>query len=76
MVRAGVDSDGHIIYAGRAFHEGDMIPAKVIPDKNSAFVAYGGEEHPKEDFEVLRSGDFVWEFSSGGVVPEGKRVRL
>lgn len=34
-------------------------------------VAYGGEEHPKDDFEVLRSGDFVWEFCSAGAVPEG-----
>lgn len=33
MVRGGVDADGSVIYVGRAFHNGDMIPAKVIPDK-------------------------------------------
>ncbi|CAO1406268.1 unnamed protein product [Diamesa serratosioi] len=71
LVRAGVDADGAIIYAGRAFHQGEMIPAKVIPDKQLAFICYGGEEIPKEDFEVLRSGDFVWEFASNGSVPEG-----
>ncbi|XP_062540845.1 natterin-4-like [Armigeres subalbatus] len=71
MVRAGVDCDGSVIYAGRAFHEGEMIPAKVIPSKNACFIAYGGEEIPKEDFEVLRQGDFVWEFAANGVVPEG-----
>ncbi|XP_058459864.1 natterin-4-like isoform X2 [Malaya genurostris] len=70
MVRAGVDADGAIIYVGRAFHEGEMVPAKVIPSKNAAFICYGGEEILKEDFEVLRSGDFVWEFASNGVVPE------
>lgn len=34
----GNDSDGSPIYVGRAFHNGDQIPAKVIPSKN---VAYG-----------------------------------
>lgn len=71
MVRGGIDSDGTVIYIGRAFHEGDMIPAKVMPDKNAAYICYGGEEILKEDFEVLRSGDFVWEFSAGGTIPEG-----
>lgn len=70
MVRAGIDADGAVIYAGRAFHEGEMVPAKVIPSKNAAYICYGGEEILKEDFEVLRSGDFVWEFASNGVVPE------
>lgn len=48
-----------------------MIPAKVIPDKNTACVCYGGEEHYKEDVEVLRAGSFVWEFASSGNIPEG-----
>lgn len=34
----GNDSDGAPIYVGRAFHNGDQLPAKVIPSKN---VAYG-----------------------------------
>ena len=71
MVRGGVDSDGTVIYIGRAFHEGDMIPAKVMPDKQAAFICYGGEEHQKDDFEVLRTGSFVWEFAVSGTVPEG-----
>ncbi|XP_052895735.1 uncharacterized protein LOC128302926 [Anopheles moucheti] len=70
MVRAGVDCDGEVIYVGRAFHEGDMVPAKVIPTKNVAFVCHGGEEVLKEDFEVLRYGAFVWEYASNGSVPE------
>uniref|UniRef100_U5EST7 Putative cytoplasm n=1 Tax=Corethrella appendiculata TaxID=1370023 RepID=U5EST7_9DIPT len=71
MVRAGVDSDGSAIYVGRAFHEGDMVPAKVVPSKNCAFIAYGGEEILKEEFEVMRSGDFVWEFATNGAIPVG-----
>lgn len=70
-VRAGRDSDGAPIFAGRAFHEGDMLPAKVHPDKRVAYVGYGGEEIPKYEYEILRSGDFVWEFAAGGEVPIG-----
>lgn len=39
--------------------------------QNMAYVCYGGEEVEKEDFEILRHGDFVWEYSSCGAVPEG-----
>lgn len=70
-IRAGRDSDGCTIFVGRAFHEGDLLPAKVIPDKQLAYVCYGGEEHPKAEFEVLRSGDFVWEFATNGEIPLG-----
>lgn len=49
--------DGCSIYVGRAFHEGDMIPAKVIPDKNVAYVAWGGQEHPKSNYEVRKNSN-------------------
>jgi len=32
-----------------------MLPAKVIPDKNVAYVCHNGEEHPKGDFEVSKT---------------------
>ncbi|XP_003703042.1 natterin-3 [Megachile rotundata] len=68
-VSGGRDSDGCTIYVGRAFHAGDMLPAKVIPDKNVAYVCHNGEEHAKHDYEVLCQGEFAWEFCSNGSVP-------
>ncbi|XP_043265722.1 uncharacterized protein LOC122405220 [Colletes gigas] len=68
-VVGGRDADGTTIFVGRAFHEGDMLPAKVIPDKSVAYVCHNGEEHAKYDFEVLCLGEFAWEFSSNGEVP-------
>ncbi|XP_043507803.1 uncharacterized protein LOC122527572 [Frieseomelitta varia] len=68
-VVGGRDIDGSTIYVGRAYHEGDMLPAKVIPDKSVAYVCHNGEEHPKHDFEVLAQGEFAWEFCSNGSVP-------
>lgn len=51
-LHGGHDIDGAEIYVGRAFHEGDWIPAKVIPSRNVAYVAYGGGEHAKDNFQV------------------------
>lgn len=67
-IRAGTDADGSPIFAGRAYHEGDIVPAKVIPDKNIAYVCFGGEEVPKEVYEVLCTGTFVWEFATNGKI--------
>ncbi|KAF5305512.1 hypothetical protein FQA39_LY01603 [Lamprigera yunnana] len=70
-VHGGVDKDGSDIYVGRAFHEGDWIPAKVIPEHHIAYVAYAGEEHVKETFQVLCEQRFDWVASSGGHIPPG-----
>lgn len=70
-VRAGVDADGSNIFVGRAFHEGDLLPAKVVTDKGVAYVSFAGHEIPKYDFELLRFGSFAWEFASHGSVPDG-----
>lgn len=58
----GRDSDGSKIYVGRAFHNGDTLPAKVIPDKNVAYVCYNGEEHPKDNFEVSKKKERTFLF--------------
>ncbi|XP_066600369.1 natterin-3-like [Prorops nasuta] len=68
-ISGGRDIDGTTIYVGRANHDGDILPAKVIPDKNVAYVSYAGEEHAKHNFEVLCHSEFTWEFASNGNVP-------
>ncbi|XP_011300355.1 natterin-3-like [Fopius arisanus] len=73
-VAGGRDIDGSVIYVGRAYHCGDVIPAKVIPARNTAYVSHGGEEHAKSDFEVLCQPEFSWEFASNGVIPDGAVV--
>ncbi|XP_017758622.1 PREDICTED: uncharacterized protein LOC108549643 [Eufriesea mexicana] len=69
-ITGGRDIDGCAIYVGRAFHMGDMLPAKVIPEKQVAYVCHNGEEHAKYDFEVLCPGEFGWEFASNGSIPK------
>lgn len=70
-VRAGVDQDGTQIFVGRAYHEGDIIPCKIIPEKQACYIAYGGEEILKNEFEVLRTGELSWQFATNGDIPPG-----
>lgn len=70
-VRAGRDADGSPIYVGRAFHAGDMLPAKVVPALGVAFVSHSGQEITVDEYEILRTGDFVWEFAVNGEIPTG-----
>ncbi|XP_050311628.1 uncharacterized protein LOC126747168 [Anthonomus grandis grandis] len=70
-LQGGHDIDGSPIFVGRAYHEGDWIPAKVIPDKQVAYVAYGGAEHAKGQYQVLCEQRFDWVPTSGGHVPPG-----
>ena len=53
-VRAGEDHDGGEIFAGRAVHEGEVLPAKVTPAHGCAFVSFDGREHSKDDYEVCK----------------------
>lgn len=70
-MRGGRDADGATIFVGRAFHAGDLLPAKVIAERGLAYVSYAGGEHQVFDFEILKNGNFAWEFATHGHVPSG-----
>lgn len=36
-----------------AFHDGDQIPAKVLPSKQACYVSHNGLEVFKPNFEIL-----------------------
>lgn len=60
-VVAGADVDGAPIYVGRAYHEGDLVPAKVIPSKHVAYIPYNGQEVAKYDYHVRKLRRFETE---------------
>lgn len=64
-VVAGQDVDGATIYVGRAYHEGDLVPAKVIPSKRVAYIPYNGQEIPKYDYHVSTQNLNKFFFESG-----------
>ncbi|XP_064556474.1 natterin-3 [Drosophila montana] len=70
-VAAGHDSDGDTIFIGRAFYNNDMLPAKIIPNKGKAYVAYAGHEVELENYEVLSGHNYVWLPGANGEVPIG-----
>lgn len=49
-VMGGFDNEN--IYVGRAHHEGALIPGKVLSSHGVCYVAWGGGEHGKTDYEV------------------------
>lgn len=56
------------MFVSRAQHEGALIPGKALKSHGVAYIAYGGGEHPKEDYEVL-VGSGTWVTSSGSDIP-------
>ncbi|TMW40209.1 hypothetical protein DOY81_014711, partial [Sarcophaga bullata] len=69
-VIGGNDVDGDTIYVGRAFHEGDMLVAKVIPAKQIAFVPFRGAEIPKDHYEVLCGRNVCWRHCYNHIIPD------
>ncbi|KAM7345199.1 uncharacterized protein ACRADG_011595 [Cochliomyia hominivorax] len=59
-VLAGHDSDGSAIYVGRSWHEGQLIPSKVVPERNEAYVCYDGAEIKKSNIELLCGNNYTW----------------
>ncbi|KAF6207312.1 hypothetical protein GE061_018553 [Apolygus lucorum] len=69
-VVAGFDSDKVVLYAGRAVHEGSILPAKI--KANTAHVSFVGKEIVKTEFQVLISKDTSWRPTDSNVqIPEG-----
>uniref|UniRef100_A0A0A9YG15 Natterin-3 n=1 Tax=Lygus hesperus TaxID=30085 RepID=A0A0A9YG15_LYGHE len=75
-VHGGVDVNGMPIFVGRAWHHGDLLPAKVTPAHRCAFVTYGGRQKEEHHYEVLVSDHVAWRPCRGGgsIPPEAIRV--
>ncbi|TPP59290.1 DM9 domain-containing protein [Fasciola gigantica] len=68
---------GDGIYIGRLMHDGDMLPAKVVPRLGKAYVCHGGREHEYHSYEVLCDTKapgtqkcYLWEHARSGHVPK------
>jgi hypothetical protein len=70
-VLGGRDVDGSQIYVGRASHDGETIPCKVIPTKQVAYISYNGSEISKHNFDILIGNDVKWKKERNGKIPKG-----
>ncbi|KAL1434366.1 hypothetical protein MTO96_011985 [Rhipicephalus appendiculatus] len=50
-VSGGTDLQGEETFVGRAAHDGDVLPGKVVPSRGVCYVAYGSCEHGYEDYQ-------------------------
>ncbi|XP_075534725.1 uncharacterized protein LOC142569399 [Dermacentor variabilis] len=69
----GGEDSGETIYIGRAVHNGEVIPGKVVPSHSCCYVAYEGAEHSHRDYQALISDGtpFTWAPASDGAIPTG-----
>lgn len=54
------DENGSPIYLGRAEHEGQELPAKIMPNKKVAYVVVNNIMLAKHEFDVLCTVRFSW----------------
>ncbi|XP_014256355.1 uncharacterized protein LOC106670473 [Cimex lectularius] len=66
-VEGGFDNEK--TYVGRALHNGATIPGKVLPSHGVCYVAWGGEEHGKTEYEVLTGCCPNWVPATGDQIP-------
>lgn len=64
----GGEDNGESLIVGRALHEGALIPGKVVASHGVCYVAWGGGEHGKPDYEVL-VGSASWAPGRGSSIP-------
>lgn len=57
------------MFVARARHEGELIPAKLIPSHKAAYVPFAGGEHAKSDYEVLVGCRPHWVQCQGNQLP-------
>lgn len=50
----GFDGTNEQLYVARAEHNGALIPGKLVPSHGVVYVAWGGVENPKENYEVSK----------------------
>uniref|UniRef100_A0A2S2Q4X7 C3 and PZP-like alpha-2-macroglobulin domain-containing protein 8 n=1 Tax=Sipha flava TaxID=143950 RepID=A0A2S2Q4X7_9HEMI len=67
----GFDATNEQLYVARAEHNGALIPGKLVPSHGVVYVAWGGVENPKENYEVLCNCSGTWVKANQGEIPVG-----
>lgn len=73
-ILGGRDSDGSPIYVGRATHQGAVLPCKILPTKQAAYVGTDFQEILKHNYEVLVGREVKWKKDKNGKVPRDAYV--
>lgn len=52
-IQGGATADGEPLFIGRHEHEGSYVVGKIQPSHEVLYVAFGGQEVPYRDYEIL-----------------------
>ncbi|XP_026319772.1 uncharacterized protein LOC113230179 isoform X2 [Hyposmocoma kahamanoa] len=66
--------EDEIIYVARSVHNYSLCPGKYIPSQHRVFVPWGGEEHAKEQFDILCGYNAKWVKTHSNNIPENAFV--
>lgn len=66
----GGEDNGEPLYIIRANFQGGLIPGKLVPSHGTGYVAWGGNENPVSEYEVLCDFRGTWVGCQGGNVPQ------
>ncbi|XP_071448076.1 epidermal growth factor receptor-like [Hetaerina americana] len=58
-----------MLYVGRAWHEGELLPGKLCARYNNVYIAWNGGEYLYNDYQVLTGSNFEWVISSSTQIP-------
>ncbi|XP_054931366.1 uncharacterized protein [Dermacentor andersoni] len=72
-VAGGKDKGDEVTYVGRALHEGNLLPGKVVPSSGICYFGFDGKEPYTKDYQALVSdgASLDWLPGSGGKLPSG-----
>ncbi|XP_045492473.1 uncharacterized protein LOC123691926 [Colias croceus] len=62
--------EGGPIYVARAMYAGSLCPGKYIPSLGRAFIAWGGQEYEKRNYQLLCGYNAKWVACRNNEVPE------
>ncbi|XP_026319825.1 uncharacterized protein LOC113230218 isoform X2 [Hyposmocoma kahamanoa] len=63
--------ENETLYIIRAAHMHSLTPGKFVSSQGTAYIPWGGNEHPKSEFEVLCGYNCTWVQTCGDRVPVG-----
>ena len=66
----GAQDGGKRLFVARALHKGSLVPGKLHQGHTVCYVSWGGEEHGKNQYEVLlHQSGLTWVKVNGGQIP-------